>query len=140
MADALGRWDVWRLYADPPLWGSEIAAWSSKWGEDRVIEWWTNQYRKMAYSLQDYRTAMITGALAHDGNEAFARHIANACKQETNFRNEDTDEFMWLIRKERKDSPFKIDAAMAGCLSWQAREDAISSGAQTEEMAGVMIV
>ena len=137
MVDAFERWDVWRLYADPPLWGSEIAAWSGRWGDKVVVEWWTNQYRKMAYALQDYRTAMINGDVTHDGNEVFARHLANAVKQETNFRNDDTDEFMWLIRKDRKDSPFKIDVAMAGCLSWQAREDAIASGAVAEEEAGV---
>lgn len=140
MADAFERWRVWRLYADPPLWSSEIAAWAGQYNRDEkvVAEWWTNQYRKMAYALQDYRTAMINGDVTHDGNESFARHIGNACKQETNFRNEDTDEFMWLIRKGRKDSPFKIDAAMAGCLSWQAREDAIAAGAELEEQtAGV---
>ena len=140
MAAAFERWDVWRLYADPPLWGSEIAAWAGQWGDKVVVEWWTNQYRKMSYALQDYRTAIINGDLSHDGNASFSRHIANSCKQETNVRNEDSGEFMWLIRKDRKDSPFKIDAAVAGCLSWQAREDAISSGALVSEEAGVMFV
>ncbi len=139
VADAFTRWQVYRFYCDPPLWGSEIAAWAGEYNTDDnvVVEWWTNQYRKMAYALQDYRTAMINGDVSHDGNQAFARHIANACKQETNFRNEDTDEFMWIIRKDRKDSPFKIDAAMAGCLSWQARDDAIALGVEAEEPAGV---
>lgn len=137
MADAFERWQVWRLYADPPLWGSEIAAWAGKWGDKVVVEWWTNQYRKMAYALQDFRTAMVNGDVTNDGNELMARHIANACKHETNFRNEDNDEFMWIIRKDRKDSPFKIDAAMAGCLSWQAREDAVAEGAVVDAPAGV---
>ena len=35
---------------------------------------------------------------------------------------------MWLIRKERSDSPKKIDAAIAAVLSWEARRDAIASG------------
>lgn len=140
MADAFQRYEVWRAYCDPPLWGSEIAAWAGRWGDKVVVEWWTNQYRKMAYALQDYRTAMINGALSHSGSKDFARHIANACKQETTTRNEDTDAFMWIIRKDRKDSPFKIDAAVAGCLSWQAREDAIASGALEVQEAGVMFV
>ena len=29
---------------------------------------------------------------------------------------------MWLIEKERHDSPKKIDLAMAGCLSWEPQE------------------
>jgi hypothetical protein len=37
---------------------------------------------------------------------------------------------LWLIQKERADSPFKIDAAMAGTLSWEARTHAIAAGAE----------
>jgi hypothetical protein len=35
---------------------------------------------------------------------------------------------LWLIAKERGDSPFKIDACMAAALSWEARTDAIAAG------------
>ncbi len=42
---------------------------------------------------------------------------------------------MWTIRKDRKDSLFKIDAAMAGCLSWEARNDAIAAGAHDRSPA-----
>src|SRR5438874_5107870 len=83
----------------------------------------------MAYALQAYRTAMINGEVSHDGDLAFGQHIANACRQETNLRDPDTGERMWIIRKDRKDSLFKIDAAMAGCLAWEARNDAIAAGA-----------
>jgi hypothetical protein len=48
---------------------------------------------------------------------------------------------MWTIQKERVDSPLKIDAAMAGCLSWEAYTAAIAAGAtgETAEI-GVMLV
>jgi hypothetical protein len=38
---------------------------------------------------------------------------------------------MWIIEKpeERR----KIDGAMAGCLSWEARRDALQAGAQKKE-------
>jgi hypothetical protein len=36
---------------------------------------------------------------------------------------------MWTVQKERPKSPLKIDCAVAGCLSWEARSDAIASGA-----------
>ena len=36
---------------------------------------------------------------------------------------------LWLIQKERPDSPHKIDLAMAGVLSWEARTDAIAANA-----------
>jgi hypothetical protein len=35
---------------------------------------------------------------------------------------------LWTIYKERPDSPHKIDLAMAGALSWEARNDALASG------------
>jgi hypothetical protein len=33
-----------------------------------------------------------------------------------------------LIRKDRPDSPHKMDLAMAAVLSWEARTDAIADG------------
>jgi hypothetical protein len=36
---------------------------------------------------------------------------------------------MWTICKDRRGSPNKMDAAMAGGLSWEARGDAIAAGA-----------
>jgi hypothetical protein len=42
--------------------------------------------------------------------------------------DEETGKPLWLIRKERSDSPNKIDLAMAAVLSWEARMDAIAAG------------
>jgi len=44
-------------------------------------------------------------------------------------KDEETGKTLWLIRKDRRDSPHKIDLAMAGVLSWEARNDAIAAGA-----------
>jgi len=132
VTEAFERWNVWRMYADPYFWESWIAAWQGRWGERRVIEWPTNRISKMAYALRAYHTAQLEGTISHDGNPVFARHIANAVRQATNFTDE-AGEKMWLIRKERTDSPFHMDAAMAGCLSHEARMDAIAAGALNEE-------
>ena len=121
------RYNVWRMYADPPYWQSAIAQWQGKYGDDRVIDWWTNRRKQMAYSLQSFKSGMTQGEITHDGNEMLLRHIGNAYKQILLQRNED-GEPLWLIKKERPDSPLKIDAAMAGCLAWEARTDAIASG------------
>jgi stage V sporulation protein SpoVS len=37
---------------------------------------------------------------------------------------------MHTLSKDRPDSPSKIDGAMAGVLSWEARGDAIAAGAK----------
>ncbi len=126
---AFQQYNVWRLYADPPYWDSWIAKWAGQFGADRVVEWRTNRPLQMSAAIRAFQTDLHTAALSHDGNEAMARHIANAHRHELHQRD-DQDRPLYYIRKERGDSPNKIDLAMAGVLSWEARNDAVASGAQ----------
>ena len=119
---------VWRLYADPPYWQSWIAGWRGQFGEKRVIDWWTNKRSQMAAALEAFTTAIREGTISHDGSKDVTRHVGNSRKQDLPMRDEQ-GKALWLIRKERPDSPHKIDAAMAAILSWECRMDAISSGA-----------
>lgn len=121
------RYNVWRMYADPPYWESWIATWQGRYGDRRVIEWWTNRRKQMSAALKAYSNAIKEGALSHNGDKTLIRHIGNCYKHELPQRDED-DQPLWLIRKERHDSPHKIDAAMAAVLSWEARTDAVASG------------
>lgn len=126
--DLFERFQVWRMYADPPFWQSWLAQWQGDFGDDVVVEWWTNRRKQMAYALELYETAIREGSLRHDGNTALVRHVGNAHRDELLQRNEEGRR-LWLIRKERPDSPYKIDLAMAAVLSWEARNDAIAAGA-----------
>jgi phage terminase large subunit-like protein len=128
VAAAFEQWDVWRLYADPPYWESLVSEWAGRYGEDRVVEWWTNRQKAMAYALKAYSTAITGGELSHDGNAHLKRHVGNACRHYIALHDPDTREPMWLIYKEQPESPHKIDGAMAGCLSWEARNDAVAAG------------
>lgn len=134
LAAVFDRWDVWRMYGDPPYWDDWFPAWEGKYGEKRVIRWWTNRLKAMAYALARYEAAMVGGGLSHDGNERYADHIANAYRRDLATRTDD-DRPLWIIQKERPDSPNKIDLAMAGCLSWEARCDAITAGALNDTSA-----
>jgi phage terminase large subunit-like protein len=127
VAEAFRRWDVWRMYCDPPYWEETVAGWAGKYGHERVIEWWTNRNKQMAYAIKAFNTAIQSEALVHDGNPDYARHVGNAVRKELRIRDEDGHP-LWTIYKERPDSPFKIDGAMAGILSWEARNDAITAG------------
>ena len=120
--------NVFRLYADPPYWQDWIAKWAGEFGETRVIEWWTNHRKKMTYALEAFQSAIEEKRISHDGNEALARHVANAYKANTKMLDETTKQPLWLIQKERPDSPNKIDLCMAAVLSWQARNDAVTLG------------
>jgi hypothetical protein len=115
------------MYADPPYWEAQVAEWAGRYGEDRVVEWWTNRRKAMAYALASYSTAIAGGELSHDGNVHLQRHIGNACRHYIPL-HDDQGRPMWLIYKEQPESPHKIDAAMAGCLSWEARNDAVAAG------------
>lgn len=128
MAAVFARWDVWRLYADPPYWESTVDEWSGEYGEERVIKWRTNQWTKIAAACRAYQNAITDGSLSHDGSAVFSQHIGNVHQLELNGRAEDGTR-RWVMVKARKDSQNKIDVAMAGCLSWLARSDAVSLGA-----------
>jgi phage terminase large subunit-like protein len=118
---------VWRMYADPPWWQSWIAKWAGEFGDTRVIEWWSNRHRPMAAALENFTTAMKEGTLEHDGDARYQRHIGNSRRRDLP-QVDENGKPLWIIQKERPDSPHKIDLAMAGILSWQARTDAVSSG------------
>ncbi len=128
---AFNEYSVWRMYADPPYWQSWTAKWAGKYGSEKVIEWWTNRPKAMSYALEGFHTAITDGSLSHDGNSVLNRHISNAHRKDLPQRDEEGNP-LWNIRKERHDSPNKIDVAMAAVLSWEARTDAIAAGALEE--------
>jgi hypothetical protein len=128
MADAFATWEVWRLYMDPPYWETRAAEWAGRFGEKKVVAWRTNQWLKMAYAVRAFTNAISDGDVKNDGDADLGRHIGNARKLVLNLRD-DKGERLHVITKERPDSPFKIDYAVAAVLSWQARNDAIADGA-----------
>lgn len=76
------RFDVVRMYCDPPYWETEVDAWAEKYGEKRVIRWAT--YRTV--QMHDASERMITDVVksdsgfSHDDCEYTAQHIGNARK------------------------------------------------------------
>lgn len=134
------RYHVVRLYADPPYWQSWIARWSGLYGPERVIEWWTNRRRPMTAALENFDSAIKAKTLTHDGDKRLMQHIGNARRDDVKGWRDEQGKPLWLIRKERADSPHKIDAAMAAVLSWEARTDAIAAGALTSEPQFQMLI
>lgn len=138
VAFAFSYWSVWRMYADPPHYTDDLNRWAGEYGSDRVVMWWTNQRKRMAYALKSFRTDMRPGVMSHgplddtekaeQAHSALVEHVANSVRRATNIRDDD-DRFLWLISKEGTRSSKKIDLAMAAVLSWEARGDAIAAGA-----------
>lgn len=127
VAHAFEFWHVSRMYADPPHWQSWVSAWVGRHGDKRVVDFPTNKYMRMSMALQAFVEAMQSGAISHRGDEVLTRHLGNAYRR--NLRQlDDKGQPLWVIQKERSDSPHKIDAGMASVLSWRARLDSIEAG------------
>lgn len=139
VSDAFERWHVCRMYCDPPKWETWVARWAEKHGSKRVAEWWTNRRKPMAYAIRSFITAIDSGDLSHDGSEVLSAHIGNARRQETKLVDEE-GRTLWILRKERPDSPNKIDGAMAAVLSWEARNDSLAAGEAVTPQYDVMFL
>ncbi len=127
LANAMERFHVWRAYCDPPYWETKVAEWAGKYGDDKVLAWRTNRTNPMAAAVQAFNSALLAGELSHDGNRQLAGHIGNACKRNVSAKDEKGMP-LWVIYKDRPDSPAKIDAGMAAVLAWEARRDALAAG------------
>lgn len=139
VAEAFERFSVVLLYADPPRWEANVAKWAGLYGEKRVMEWYTNRPQQIGRAFRAYRTAMTSQVVTHNGDERFARHIGNARKGDLKILDDDKTP-LWTIYKPKPDSPLFIDGAMAGCLSWQARLDALRRGGWQKKSGRMLVI
>lgn len=142
VAEVFDRFKVTRLYGDPAAgWDESLARWSGKWGHKRVLFFYTDarNLRRTATMCKTYATAIRAGEVTHDGSTDFARHIGAAQKRDVRMVDEDGSP-LWVMEKERHDSPNKIDLAMAGGLSWQARLESIAAGEGGRRRKAKMVV
>lgn len=119
VAAAFSDYKVALMFADPPYWQSELAAWQSEWG-DRVLGFETRRDVGMAGALERLHTAVVTGQVTHDGDPRVSRHVGNA----TTVRSRAGT----LIRKPVRGGPDKIDGAVSATLAYEARAEALAKG------------
>jgi len=105
---AMDRWNVKELICDPPYWQREIAEWDARW-PGKVTELPTYSRARMAPATSSFYAAVMDGRLTHDGDTRLARHIANCVVVNTGQGD--------CITKADKDSPAKIDLAVAAVLA-----------------------
>lgn len=124
------HFDVWCMYGDPPHWTETMGSWSVRW-PDRVVEWWTNRQKPMAYTLREYVEAIDGESISFGGTEDqhddLVRHIGNAGRKELRILD-DEGKPLWILAKQNGRQDLKFDYAMASVLSWKARLDAIKNG------------
>ena len=129
MIEAEARFALWRVYIDPQYIDHLVHVWQGRWGTKRVLEWYTNRPRQAAFAVRHYTQGLEGGDVRLSGDEVFLRHLRNAVRRKVNVYDDDHRQ-MHVIAKDRPDSPRKMDGAMAGVLSWEARGDAIAADAQ----------
>ncbi len=119
----------------------EAALFDQRWWESEVNRWVnspdgkkanakifaTEAYSKMSPLIQRYVTAWRDGSVTYSGSRKFTEHLANARKYWPG-KNGPDGEPIWVMSKDRANSPKKIDIAMAGCLSWAAYLNAGAGG------------
>lgn len=130
VTNAFEDFQVARLYADPPWWESAVDEWAGRW-PGKVYRFPTNRYQRMVWAVRAVENAIRAGELRHNGDQALARHVANARRRATGIRDPETGSPMYVLAKEHRASRLKMDAAVALILAWEARRDAIAGGALT---------
>ncbi|MEU0761595.1 hypothetical protein ABZ351_18210 [Streptomyces microflavus] len=135
MDQLMRRYDVVRLYADPPYWDTEVDDWVDQYGEERVIRWYTRRLQQMHAAAERLRTDVTkrnTGegarasSFTHDGCETTATHVANT-------RTAERPSGLYVLRKA---SPAqKIDSCVASVLAHEAFGDVIAAGLAVKEQS-----
>lgn len=107
---AFARFHVVELPCDPRQWTSEIEAWQQRYG-DVVLDFPTSTPARMSPACARFYGAVVAGVgLSHDGDPRLSRHLHNAITKEHHDGA--------YIAKENRDSPRKIDLAVAAVLAY----------------------
>lgn len=131
VTDMMSRYEVWRMYCDPPHWTETVASWAARF-PDQVVEWFTQRKTPMAAAVRAYVEAIDSGIVTYGENawqETLIKHMGNAGRHELKLINEH-GEPLWILQKQDGRLEGKFDAAMSAVLSWTACVDARRSGAK----------
>lgn len=134
--EIFSRFEVWRMYCDPPHWTETVASWAAKY-PDRVIEWHTVRKRQMADAARIYAEAIDAGIVTYAPNpfrEDLIRHLGHAGRRQLTITDDQGNQ-LWTLQKQDGRLEDKFDAAMAAVLSWQACIDARREGAKPKPKA-----
>jgi hypothetical protein len=117
--DLFGRFEVARMYCDPPYWGTEIEEWAARHGDERVLKWPTYRPVPMHAATERFLADLNSGRITHDGCSVTARHVANA-------RMAPRRDGRYMLAK--PDAARKIDAAVTTILVHEAAADERAAG------------
>jgi phage terminase large subunit-like protein len=133
VADLFARYDVVRMYADPPYWTSEVAQWQASHGEKVVSPWHTNRPVQMHAACEQLLTDVTKAdsRFRHDGCETTSIHVRNARKAARPANR-------YVLRKATPQQ--KIDLAVCSVLAHEAANDAIKAGQAKPKKKSKMLI
>jgi hypothetical protein len=139
LSEVRRKWEHWKMFGDPPYYTEEMASWATLF-PDEIVEFWTNQNRRMAYSIRAYLEALESGACQIVGTDyqidSLLRHLGSAGKRELNI-TDDQGKPLYVMQHMDGRLADKYDAAMAACLSWTACLEARRKGARPKPKVGM---
>jgi len=103
---ACRRWRVLEVAADPFRWARSLQLLD---GEGLPVLEYPQSPGRMTPATARFYEAVVNGELTHSGDSRLARHVGNAVLRE--------DARGARLAKERKDSPRRIDAAVAAVMA-----------------------
>ncbi|MER7155431.1 hypothetical protein [Streptomyces lydicus] len=126
MDELFKRFEVVRMYGDPPYWETEMDAWAARFGEKRVVRWYTQRVVQMHAACERLLTDVTKAdsPFRHDGCETTSLHIRNARKAARPSNR-------YVLRKASVLQ--KIDLAICSILAHEAAGDAIAAGQATKK-------
>jgi len=128
---ACRRWRVLEIAADPFRWARSLQLLD---GEGLPVLEYPQSPGRMTPATARFCEAVVNGQLTHSGDSRLARHIGNAVLRE--------DARGARLAKERKDSPRRIDAAVAAVMAligpppWPAPSATASTSERTTTPGG----
>ncbi|MFF7191750.1 hypothetical protein ACFZAR_42915 [Streptomyces sp. NPDC008222] len=119
--ELMRRYQVVRAYCDPPYWETEIDGWADRYGEKRVVRWYTQRVAQMHAACERLLTDVTKAdsVFVHDGCPDTSAHVGHARKAA---RTADR----YVLRKAAPHQ--KIDLAVVSVLAHEAAGDAIAAG------------
>lgn len=124
---AFGRWDVGRMFGDPPKWATELEVWAEEFRlpgktveeRERVLAFDTYQTARFARAVDRFLTGVREGAVSHDGDARLTAHVEAAQLKKVKLAADESDQRTLYVLVKGEDGR-KIDGAVAAVLAYEA--------------------
>ena len=114
LRETFSKYRVRGMFADPPMWRSELEVWQSRWGA-RVLALETRVASRFAPRCDRFATAIRERTLSHDGDVDLRAALAASARRQVRLNDDETDgRTQFVITK--TDSR-KIDDAVTAILA-----------------------